>query len=534
VQEILSQILQSLDFLHQQKFTLPSGAIQNGLIHGNLSLDTVLWAESQSQPFVYLSDLWLWEQWFDASEKLGRSTQATPDHRRQDLQAVGTIGTTLLQGLGPEPVEIAPSLRPILEALRTGKYDSAEAARRELLKLAAQSPDAIDSLDASAAQTQPASRLFSPLLALSLMGLVVGAFMLWPRLQATESRAAPARPVSTCCLKEVSAMPPGEYRYTAVQGGTWWHVLHQSSLLKRGQGLSDALKIAQPKLQLQYVPTATLDQVLAQVQAGEVDFAILPVINDLPGDLLAQEIAYDGLATVVPFSYSQRRQGLPKALQGRLSLAQVQQLYQGQINQWDQIGGTALDVKFGRRYASKNPEAIAIFEQRLLQSRQLDTLPDVNVLPAIDLLRQVIRDFEECDIGSVGFVTLSEMWGQCSIYPLALHQAGKNAVQPLVLSNGKDINPETDLCNRKGAYSPELQRFQAGQYPLSYPIMVVYPRDNRRSAIAKKFIELMRTIEGQQLLRAAGLIPVSSGLTQSAQTTGEKQKAAGEKPQEER
>ena len=534
VQEVLSQILQSLEFLHQQKFTLPSGAIQNGLIHGNLSLDSVLWDESQSQPFVYLCDLWLWEQWFDATEPLGRSTQVTPDNRQLDLRAVGTIGTALLQGLETEPVEIAPSLRPILEALRAGKYDSASTARRDLLELSARSPAAIDPFDPSAVPAPSASRLLSPLLALSLMGLVVGAFMLWPRLQATESSSAPARPVSTCCLKEVSAIPPGKYRYTAVQGGTWANVLGQGSLLKRNQGLTDALAIAQPKLQLQYVPTTSLDQVLTQVQSGEVDFAILPVVNDLPSDLLAQEIAYDGLATVVSFSYSQRRQGLPRALQGRLSLNQVQQLYQGQINQWDQIAGAAQEVKFGRRYASKNPEAIAIFEQRLLQSRQLGALPDVKVLPFIDLLHQVIRDFEESDIGSVGFLTLSEMWGQCSVYPLALQQAEKTAVQPLVLSNGQDINPETNLCNRKGAYGPESKRFQAGQYPLSYPIMVVYPRDNRRSMIAKKFIELMRTIEGQQLLRAAGLIPVSQGLAQSVQATGEKHKATDAKPQEKR
>ncbi len=527
VQEVLSQILQSLDFLHQQKFTLPSGAIQNGLIHGNLSLDSVLWTESQSQLFVYLCDLWLWEQWFDAADRLGESTQVTPDNRQRDLRAVGTIGTALLQGLSTELVEIAPSLRPILDALRTGKYDSAATARRDLLELAARPPATISPFDSSDGPDPSASRLRSPLLALSLMGLVAGAFMLWPRLRATESRVTPPRPASTCCLKEVSAIPPGEYRYTAVQGGTWWHVLRQSSLLKRGQNLTDTLAIAHPKLQLQYVPTESLEQVFTQVQSGEVDFAILPVIDDLPSDLLAQEIAYDGLATVVSFSYAQRRQGLPTGLQGRLSLKQVQQLYQGEISQWDQIGGAALDVPFGNRYASKNPEAIAIFEQRLLQSRKLDTLPGVNVLESMELLRQVIRDFEEQQKGSLGFVTLSEMWGQCSVYPLALNQANKLAVQPLVLSNGQEIQPETNLCNRKGAYGPESKRFQEGQYPLSYPIMVVYPRNNQRSAIAKKFIELMRTIEGQQLLQAAGLIPVNPDLGQRAKTADSNQKATG-------
>jgi hypothetical protein len=39
---------------------------------------------------------------------------------------------------------------------------------------------------------------------------------------------------------------------------------------------------------------------------------------------------------------------------------------------------------------------------------------------------------------------------------------------------------------------------------------VVYPRDNRRSAPGKKFVELMRTLEGQRLLKTAGLVPLSN------------------------
>ncbi len=533
VREILSQILQSLDFLHQQKFTLPSGAIQNGLVHGNLSLDSLLWTEVQSQPFVYLTDLWLWEQWFDASGRAARSAQATAENRQRDLRAVSKIGLTLLQGLetdAADPVAISPSLRQVLDNLKTGKYDSAETARRDLLQ--PRSPTGIAPLDDRASQHPTTSRGFSPLLALSGMGLLVGAFMLWPRLQASESRPAPAVSVSTCCLKEVSGMPAGTYRYTAVQGGTWWNLLQQQSLLKPGQDLTAALAIAQPKLQLQYVPAQTFEEVLTQVQSGAVDFAILPLIDDLPGDLLAQEIAYDGLAAVVSFSYAQRRQGLPIALQGRLSLPQLQQLYQGQINRWQAIGGSAQAVPLGQRYTSKNPEAIALFEQRVLQSRKLKTQSivasaPVENLPTMDLLRQVIRDFEDRDRGCVGVLPLSEIWGQCSVYPLALSLPGKAAVQPLVLSNGQDINPETDLCNRKGAYGPESQRFQLGQYPLSYPIMVVYPRDNRRSAIAKKFVELMRTFEGQQLLRAAGLVPLNQGL--SPQSKGEGGRSTAEK-----
>ncbi len=507
VQDVLSQLLQTLDFLHNQKFRFPTGAVQNGLVHGNLSLDSILWTEQFAQPFVYLCDLRLWEQWFDPAVKQLQPTQVTPETRQQDLRAVGELGMTLLQGLEAEPpVIVEPHLRQILDSLRTARFDRAETARRELLKLAARSPVVIAPLSEQTVQA-PSSHRWSALLLLSLLGLAVGAFLLFPRWRSTEARSAPIPSASACCLAEVSAMPEGDYTYTAVQRGTWWTVLQQRNLLQRGSSLTDTLALAQPKLRLRYIPAASLDEVLAQVQSGAADFAVLPLSDDLPRDLLAQEIAYDGLATVVSFSYAKRQQGLPATLKGHLTLDQVQQLYTGQIDQWQTVGGPPLRVQ---RYASNNPEAIALFEQRVLKLKTLQSLPNVKQLPSLALLRQVIRDFEADDIGSVGVAPLSEIWGQCSVYPLALGETGQAAVQPLVLSTGSAIDPGTDLCNRKGAYGPDPQRFQTGQYPLSYPLMVVYPRDNRRSAIGKKFVELMRTIEGQRLLKAAGLVPLSN------------------------
>ena len=550
VREVLSQILQSLDFLHKQKFTLPSGVIQEGLIHGNLSLDSLLWTEIQfqgrSQVFIYLSDFWLWEQWFDTGAVLERSMQATPKNIQRDLKAVGQIGRELLQTFDPpeSPLErrtlridsgsdsglSSPSspfsmglggsrLGSIIEALQSGKYNSAEAARRDLLQLANRSPVKLTPLDESGIQSTPPLSWFSPLLLLSLMGLFAGALVLLPRLRSNEAYKPPAVVISNCCLKEVSAIPAESYRYTSVQEGTWWNVLQQPNLVQRGQSLTAAIAIAQPKLQLQYVPATSLEQVYAAVESGEVSFAVLPVITELPATLLGQEIAYDGLATVVSFSYSQREQGLPTALQGQMSLNQVQQLYLGQVEQLQKQGNASNALPFGQRYMSKNPEAIAIFEQQVLQSHKLPNIQSLTVLPSIELLRNVIRDFEDRQIGSVGVLPLSEMWGQCSIYPLALSNIGQKAVQPMVLSNGQEIDPTTDLCTRKGAYGPDSQRFQLSQYPLSYPIMVVYPRDNRRSAIGKKFVELLRTVEGQRLLKAAGLVPLTQIRALPASTT---------------
>lgn len=537
IREVISQILQSLDFLHRQKFHLPSGAIQNGLVHGNLSLDSVLWTEQALQPFVYLCDLCLWEQYFDPSSLQVRSTEATPNAVQQDLQQVGQIGLMLLQRLdqppqpalasapapppsvAPEPSfteasalsATAPAFRLILDSLSKGQYESAEAARRDILQLAARSPTALTPTVTPLVPAPSPSR-WSPLLLLSLLALFAGALLLLPRGRSPDAQLMAAPQVTTCCLAEVSAIPTGSFRYTSIKGGTWWMALQQRNLLQRGKGLNDQLALSQPKLDLKYSPVATVDEILAQVRSGAVDFAVMPPVIPLPSDVLAQSIAYDGLATVVSFSYANRKQGLPSTLNGQLSLAQVQQIFTSQVNEWSAVGGPNLPMQ---RYVSSNPDVIAIFEQKVLQGQSVKTLPNVKLLPAIELLRQVIRDFEENNVGGVGITALSEMWGQCSVYPLAIrplsplaHQTPV-AVQPMILGNGQPITPETDLCDRKGAYAPDPERFNSGNYDLSYPLLVVYPRDNRRSAMGKKFVELMRTAEGQQLLQAAGLVPLS-------------------------
>lgn len=504
VQDVLSQVLQTLDFLHQQKYSFPGGGVQDGLVHGNLSLDSVLWTEQHSQPFVYLCDLALWEHGFDPVRPAWQSTQVTPDALQRDLQAVGDIGMALL----PPAIAVEPRFQNFLRSLQTRVYNSAETARRELLRLAEPAPAVIAPLEEIAPQSS-SQRQSSLILGLLLLGgLIAGAVLLVPRLRSPARSTPPL--VSTCCLAEISAIPAGTYTYTSVTGGTWWSLLQQRNLLQRDRGFTDVLAAAQPKLQLRYAPAASLAKTLEQVRSGAAAFAVVPLLDNLPSDLLVQEIAYDGLAAVVAFSYAERQQGLPTALKGRLQLDQVQRLYGGQIDQWRTLNGPDLAV---RRYVSSNPDALAVMAQRLLPAGPLETLPAVRQLPALALLRQVIRDFEANGIASVGVTTLSELAGQCAVYPLALSQAGQAAVQPIVLSNGEAINPETDLCDRKGAYGPDPVPLQTGTYPLSYPLVVVYPRDNRRSAMGKKFVELMRTIEGQQLLRAAGLVPISPNLS---------------------
>ncbi len=139
------------------------------------------------------------------------------------------------------------------------------------------------------------------------------------------------------------------------------------------------------------------------------------------------------------FSYEQRDRALPRYLQGKITFKQLQQLYTGQITNWKQLGGPDKRV---RLYIPASAEAVRIFEQRVLQNEQLIaefrkliqseprsesswiqpplTSQKIIQLPTLPTRRQVLQDFENEQMGAIGFWPLSLVFGQCSVYFLAL------------------------------------------------------------------------------------------------------------------
>ncbi|NER82915.1 MAG: hypothetical protein F6K42_25840, partial [Leptolyngbya sp. SIO1D8] len=230
--------------------------------------------------------------------------------------------------------------------------------------------------------------------------------------------------------------------------------------MARDKTLEQILETEQPDLNLQLTPVPSSQAAIEQVRQDAVDFAIAPLPGNHPTDVTIDPIAYDGLAVFVAFSYIEREQGLPHHLQGQLSLTQLRQLYTGEITNWQALGGPNLRVKL---YLPTQPELIQVFEQRVLQTPEaiekfrrfwdLETLPTSNlsnslenaetfitssesdtfitfseaevidggVIPTLEMLQQILQDFEaEARLGSIGFASLSQVYGQCSVYPLAI------------------------------------------------------------------------------------------------------------------
>lgn len=544
-----NQVLQTLESLHGQKFTVPAGQVRQGIVHGNLSLDSILidWPEDPAfagdpQFLVYVTDLLLWEGLFDPpGQEPARPTVA------DDLAAVGRLGYRLLMG---EPDDAAvgdplqpedwPAVQPELKqyafrllGLRT-PFPSAAAARQaipadwQLLATVRQETTA------DAAEANARRRWWRWLLALLLLGLLGGVLGWW--LTRRQLAIASSETPQLCCFDSASGVPRGEFTYASDRSGLGDYVFRQKNLVFPDVTVEAAIETTYPEVALTYSPLLTDEAAISAVINEEADFALSSVFGEsegalhaIPPELRASPVAHDAIVVYVAFSYEQRAQGLPQALNGRLTFEQLRQLYTGQINNWRQLGGPDLPVQL---YVPSEPDMVAIFEDRVLQDplaiaafRQLvelqttqsppitttdePPLTPVRVLRTFDSLRAVIQDFEESAIGSIGFGPLSQVFGQCSVYPLALKADTGQFVQAIVRTEGgAAIDPTIDLCQDKGSYQRHDRVIVTGQYPLAYPFEVIYPYDNSRAPMGRKVVEMLQATDSQRQLERAGLVPI--------------------------
>jgi ABC-type phosphate transport system substrate-binding protein len=524
VREVLNQVLQTLEFLHGQKFRFPSGQVQQGLAHGNLNLDSLLLfrAPSDQQFFIYVGDLAIWEKLF--YPPLVQLADSSP---ADDLVALGYVGFYLLAGrdrdpntgqlLNPQDARQWPLVDPALKKLLLRlmgldePFENAGAARQALFQLPKEE-QFTDSAVSPLAEEEKTKTSRKPFLILGALALLFAAGILWNNYSAMRnggmgSLGADARLPD---FASVTGVPQGTFSYVTERDGTWNFVLRlrpESSLR-----LEEILQQPKQNVEMRHRPVVSTDlqavsAAVETVRQNKANFAITSLVDKLPDSALdIKPIAYDGLFVFV--ASSKKANSLPRALKGQITFEQLRQLYTGQITNWKQLGGPDLPVKL---YVPMEPEAVKIFQQRVLKNdpQQIATFQRlVTRLPTSTTQNQMFQDFDRGQSGGISFGILSKTFDQCSGYPLALAEGDKDPVQGLVQPNGEPVNPEVNLCAK--VYRPAVQAFvsERNPYPLGYPLVVVYPKNNKIPPSGIKFAELLTTRQGQRLLSKTGLVPL--------------------------
>ncbi|MBD2359089.1 substrate-binding domain-containing protein [Tolypothrix sp. FACHB-123] len=526
VRELLNQALQTLEFLHSQKLRFPSNQVQQGLAHGNLSLDSILIQLENNQPYIYFDDLAIWENVFIPPA----IPQPAPCKREQDLEALGLVAFYVWVGrttnysnqpIEPRETENWPNTdnhlkKFIYRLLRLeNPFASAEDARQALLKLPQENhANNLNQLVESPEKTKNFRKKFIWLGIIAFLLLVAGIWYYLSSRRPIEDNSKFAAWFGLVRrFSEVNNVPSGKFTYTGEKDGTWSFILKQQI---ENQTIAQWLTNPKPevKAEFNYQPVTSinldnLNQSLEEVTSGQKNFAITSVVDQITDKLEKRPFADDGLLVYVAFN--KKDSNLANALGGKITLEQLRQIYTGKITNWQQINPKLPNLQI-KPYAPTEPEAIHKFQELVLQNDPQDKafFNNVQRVERLDTTKtqNKIRSeiLEGKQTGIIGFGILTKTWAQCTGYPLAIVDGNKPASQPLFQRRDyRPINTADDLCQHDN-YFFDVKAFQS--YPLRYPIFVVYPKDKSRQPPGSTFAEILTTRQGQCLLSKVGLVPL--------------------------
>ena len=545
VRQVLLQVLQTLWFLHNHPIRFTDGTVQYGLLHGNLSLDSLMIA-SDPQPingqelafYIYVKDLALWQIPFQSPMKATTSSlhnvplsfeTLQAKFFQRDLASLGAVGVCLLTGdrsdraFQPEfdpdgeprwdDITDAPLKKFIRQLLGRdpSRFGSAEAAYRELLNPV---PEASKLLPAAVAPEATEKTQRTGCLWLLILGLLLGLGG-WCLLRSLSGQSPivlmSPKPPPTAIRDVPNLKKLPLYPVKLSVSNAWRDAIgvrrssFKKSLLNE---LGDRSNSVLNRFRVQEAPQNRLD-LQHQLESGELAFALSDSIDDLSSQNLEQTlVAYDGIAVFVAFSDVYRNKNIPKQLHGEITLEQLQTIYTDSNRSYnpqfpqDAWVTTLFQNLLFPDDSRQNNDFIQNFERlkNRIGSKPINAILKETLKETFGNNNQPIR---------IGFARISQVYGQCSVYPLAIKASGRS-VQAFVQDNGKPIEPELDLCNTKGGYwaDPDVV---ASQYPFTYKLSVVYAKANARSKqAAEAFIAALKTDEGQCLLSEAGLVPLSS------------------------
>ena len=520
VRDFLGQVLQTLQFLHSQKFRLPSGQMRSGMAHGNLSLESLIVAEN----FYYMCDLAAWERIFDPPP-----SAFTIQDPAADLVALGHIAFYLWLGravertsgrsLDPHDLQLWPTTDPALReflyhliGLETA-FSSAEAARQALSQLPAVGDEAIAPPETDPKPPQKRQQ-YLWLLLLPILLLVGGGlfWLVWSRFAPLDEAEEAAFNQLLPSFTDVNTIEAGNYDYTAAKDSTWTTVLGKRPVSDRQ--LNEIFSRPRPDIAASFKyrpqhPITAVDQ-----NNEQANFAITSLVNQLPNSFKNEQIAYDGLLVFVP-AYKARN--LPDVLQGQISLNDLQKIFTGQVDNWQNLNPRLPNLPI-KPYRPREPEALRLFEQIVLNNdpQLIAKFNQVAKRSTFDTLRAINLDEQQgqqSEAGTISFGTLVQTWDQCKVYPLALVNGQAQPVQALLreTTDGRlvPITPKDSLCLEKKPF-PNVQAYIDGAYPLRFPLAIAYPNDNSLPGFKSgpMFADLLKTRDGQYLLQQTGLVPL--------------------------
>jgi ABC-type phosphate transport system substrate-binding protein len=554
IREVIKQVLGTLEFLGTYRMRFSDAKLEErGIVHGNINLRSLILKKTnfssidERQFFIYLSDLALWEHLFYApdSERYKPNIAKTREELgsvEDDLKKLGLVSFCLAGGstdknfteaLNFESPEIWSQLQDdqlkgyIQRLLGFERpFSNASDASNHLIslpllnihKLPEQPLTDIENNQSSKSENlEETSNQFNLTFVWSSLFVISSALLYilyytFPKKNPdTFNKHNNEETVKNTCCESITR----NFQYIP---GTEWNFVTENLLVnpnpdkfqtkvnffnvlsERTSG-SIITSIYPPNR----IPNISRDYVFTKLNQNQnqreqkPDFALMRLENKLNVQGLTQvPLAYDAIVIIVAFRVNtEKNQNLIQKLNGQIKLDQLIDIYNGKLTELDNIKIQPL---------LPDRETVNIFKKLVSDKKPIDfkgTNDKKNY--EINELYKKILDESSNEKVLISFSRLSRMFGNCSVYPLAVAEDNR-AIQVLVDNDNKEIQPNNiDLCNDKGSYKPNEKALNENTYPLTYKLGIVFRKDN--SYVESQVVKALQTPYSKSLLRQLGYVP---------------------------
>ena len=568
VLKLLDQVLQSLEFLHSHRWQFTSGEIQQGLVHGNLSLDSLLISQTEVGFLVYLWDLSGWEDLFEP-----KLEQVSPKRVIDDLVALGNIGLYLLAAkeitsqtsypLNPRndlnwrgiPSPFQNFLLRLLGL--NSRFNDAATARRELRQLMQNSTDLEATPGTSLETTDSEEKTISwlPWLIFSAIIIVLGG-LIWRWLKPEESITS--TPKISCCIEKIKKVPvPANSLTYGIVASEKLDSIFDIDFDKHGN--STYLEFAKRDTEINITPDNAINfldifqekqklnfnqklfndrqELIERLEPGKVSFALTNFVPKKYQEKFIREkdneqvinkkIAYDGLLVYVALKPCPNCAELGEYLEQKITLKNLQDIYTGKVDYWHQIKPNIPNNLKIKAFAPQDKYALELFKQLVFADREKEIaefekaiasgeIQQARSFSMLSEIRDVWKQENPADgakIAGIGFTFLSMAYKQCNVYPLAVVRDSQDFFPMLIKkedNTGVNLFEDLNCKDDKKLYQLNEEVFRHSKYPLAFSLNLLYLNNDKKKnlELGGKITEIFTTKEFQCHLSHKKLIPL--------------------------
>lgn len=181
-----------------------------------------------------------------------------------------------------------------------------------------------------------------------------------------------------------------------------------------------------------------------------------------------------------------------------LSVAQIQSIYRGEVDNWSELGGPDVPLTA----YSRSPEAAGTAEYFL------DSIVDAEAYGEdVIFVADTTTGVQEVakDKGGIYYASAPEIVNQCTIYaiPVASQEQPESFINPFsdTWRTGQDCIDQANVLNN-GA-------FRSGDYPLTRRLFVIVKADEGADeAAGRAYADMLLSPHGQKLIENAGFVSI--------------------------